>query len=64
MAQGSVTIPLQDAPAHARELDVRQLVTVAWAMGIPTDRKSLEEIRASVEAWPNWNPGSSSVPVP
>jgi hypothetical protein len=47
-----MTIPLREAPLHVRDLDVRQLISVAWAMGIPTDGKSLRVIRQQVEAWP------------
>jgi hypothetical protein len=45
-------ISLREAPEHARSLDLRQLVSAAWAMGIPTDGKTLEQIRCSVERWP------------
>jgi hypothetical protein len=52
MATRPVTIPLREAPTYVLELSVKELVCCAWAMGIATDRKSLEEIRARVEAWP------------
>lgn len=52
MATRAVAIQLHEAPRHARELDAGQLLGVAWAMGIPTDGKRLDEIRRWVEAWP------------